>query len=107
MEWCGGGCPESKAYVRLVEFCLIYAFTESRRRYFRDQRLLYQDVTDQHIIRNFDDRLKNYSYLQILSHHLSAFSWSSPFPIVDFERGINSLLAAMLSHTHTHTPSPR
>jgi hypothetical protein len=61
--------PDSKTQVRLVEFCLIYAFIESRRRYFRDQPLLHPDVTDQHlIIWYFEDWLKNYffSYLQIL-----------------------------------------
>jgi ribosome biogenesis protein MAK21 len=56
--WIGGGAPD---YVRLADFCLIYAFIESRRRYFHDQPLLHPNVTNQHvIIWYFEDWLKKY-----------------------------------------------
>jgi hypothetical protein len=45
--------------VRLVDFCLIYAFIESRRRYIRDQPLLHLNVTDLHPIWYFEDWLKS------------------------------------------------
>ena len=67
--WVGGGAPNRKLRCVLSTSPFIYAFSESRPRYFRDQPLLHPDVTDQHlIIWYFEDWLKKYffSYLQIL-----------------------------------------
>ncbi len=67
--WVGGGVPNRKLRGVSLTSPIIYAFLESRPRYFRDQALLHSDVTDQHlVIWYFEDWLKKYffSYLQIL-----------------------------------------
>ena len=87
--WVGGGVPDRKLrYVSLTSVqCIIQRLW---RRYFRDQPLLHQDVTDQHlIVWCFEDWLKKYffSYLQILEVLQKTSSFS------------------LFAH-HSHRPSP-
>jgi len=77
--WTGGleAAPRIESLGVSHRLLSIYAFIETRRRYFRDQPLLHPDVTDQHlVIYYFEDWLKKYffSYLQILEVSQNPFS---------------------------------